>query len=386
MALIGIMAGSAVIGRLSDRYGYLLLFRLCPVVCGLSALCVVLFPHLNVLLPMLFVMGFAVGGEYSLDPDYISELMPARWKEFMVGVAKALSSMGSAIVALVCLLMLTPQTQAAVWSRMMWIVVVLCAVMFLSRLPFAQSPAWLIVHGQRRQAGQAVKKMLGKNVEIGEEDFAKEPERLEKQSFAAFVRKRLRDVILTGVPWACEGLGVYGIGIFLPVLIMSLGIDTLPLETSPMGHVTASVRLTFVMCVVMAVGFAAGLCMVKRLSHFKMQVWGFVASGAGLLLLLAAYLLKWPSWIALTGLAVFELTLNAGPHLITFILPSEIYSVSDRGTGAGIAASVGKTGAVLGAFFIPVVLRHFGAGTVIAISAAAMFAGAAVTSLLRVPR
>ena len=101
-SLIGLMIGAIVFGKLSDRYGYLLFFRLCPLLMIAASLVAYFYHPIPVLLICLFVMGFAVGGEYSLDSDYISELMPNRWKLFMVRTAKASASHGGAIVATAC--------------------------------------------------------------------------------------------------------------------------------------------------------------------------------------------------------------------------------------------------------------------------------------------
>ncbi len=76
VSLIGIMVGTVVFGRLSDRYGYLLFFRLCPLIIAGASLAAAFTNSVPLLLALLFLMGFGVGGEYSLDPDYISELMP----------------------------------------------------------------------------------------------------------------------------------------------------------------------------------------------------------------------------------------------------------------------------------------------------------------------
>ena len=113
-----------------------------------------------------------------------------------------------------------------------------------------------------------------------------------------------------------------------------------------------------------------------------MQLWGFVGSAAGLGILLAGYLMHWPAWVSILGFVLFEIFLNAGPHLITFILPSQVYPVADRGTGVGMSAAIGKLGAVLGAFFIPVMLKHWGCAAVIAVSAAVMLIGAIVTGIV----
>lgn len=380
ISLIGIMIGSAVIGNLSDRFGYLLLFRLCPVVCGLAALSVVIFPHVAVLTGALFIMGFAVGGEYSLDPNYISELMPDRWKVFMVGVAKALASAGSAFVAVVCYIVLSDGTSPRVWSALMLIIVAICVVIAVSRINFAQSPEWLIEHGEKQQAEKAVKKLLGPNVDM----TVNSPEPTTRPSDSTpsiwtFIVSRFRRVVLTGVPWACEGLGVYGIGIFLPVLIMAFGLDSFSADASPDVRITHSVGLTFILCLVMMVGFAIGLALLKKIRHTHMQIWGFWLSVVGLAVLLASYLLHWPVAVAIGGFILFELALNAGPHLITFILPSQVFAVNDRGTGAGVAASIGKLGAVIGAFCIPVILHRWGATGVLLVSIVVMALGALIT-------
>ena len=70
-----------------------------------------------------------------------------------------------------------------------------------------------------------------------------------------------------------------------------------------------------------------------------------------------------------------------GPHLITYVLPPHIYPVEQRGQGVGLAASIGKIGAVLGVFVIPILLKSGGAMLVLIVSAAVMAAGALVTNI-----
>ncbi len=45
---------------------------------------------------------------------------------------------------------------------------------------------------------------------------------------------------------------------------------------------------------------------------------------------------------------------------MTYVLPSKVYPVNVRGQGSGVAASIGKLGAVLGVFFIPLLLKAGG--------------------------
>lgn len=382
ISLIGIMLGTVVFGRLSDRYGYMLFFRLCPLVIVAASLVATFCHAVPVLLTCLFLMGFAIGGEYSLDPDYISELMPVKWRVYMVGVAKALASAGSAFVAIVCYLIITRHGSAERWADLFLIITAVAALMLLLRIGFAQSPQWLMSRGRKADAENAVHKLLGPDVYMAEPQTVSHAPA--QQSMWKFIRANLAKIVLTGIPWACEGLGVYGIGIFLPVLIMSFRLYTLPASATPIDHISHSVMLTFVLCMVMMVGFALGILVMRRINHLRMQTVGFWGSAAGLGLLLTAYLAHWPAWIAITGFTgfiVFELMLNAGPHLITFILPSRAYPVADRGTGSGIAAGLGKSGAVIGAFLIPVLLKSGGATLVLIVSIAVMAAGALITSV-----
>ena len=71
MDLVGIMIGSAILGKLSDKIGYLALFRLCPFLILVSSVIALVIPNIYILLVCLFFMGFGIGGEYSLDSDYI---------------------------------------------------------------------------------------------------------------------------------------------------------------------------------------------------------------------------------------------------------------------------------------------------------------------------
>ena len=192
-----------------------------------------------------------------------------------------------------------------------------------------------------------------------------------------FKGKNLLRVIYSGIPWACEGLGVYGIGVFLPVLIMALGIDNTHAVGIP--KIINSVELTAVINFCILPGFVIGLLLVNRLNNAMMMWVGFFGSAAGMVLLLLAYLFHWPMWISVVAFMVFEMLLNAGPHLVTYIIPAAIYPVANRGAGSGVADFLGKLGAVLGVFFMPMWLKAGGVTLVLIITAGVMVAGGLIT-------
>ena len=378
MSLIGIMVGSLVIGGWSDRRGYLLPFRLCPIVVLVGSLLAMWMDNLAGLIVGLFMMGFGIGGGYSLDADYISEIMPRRSRLVMVGVAKASSALGNVIAAFVCYYLLRVWGEAEYWNRLMLIISAVAVVAILCRLSFAESPGWLMAHGYRVEAERSVQYFLGRDVvmrgSIEQRDANSERGKNEWSELLSL--KNWRRVIFSGVPWACEGFGVYGVGVFLPILIMALGLGD---ATSGIEHVISAVKLSGWINLFVLAGFVVGLFLVGRLWHVRQQTWGFWLCAVGLTLLLVGYTKHLPHWILIAGFILYELTLNAGPHLITYVIPAQIYSVADRGAGTGLAAAFGKMGGILGVFLMPILLKLGGVTLVLCVVIALQIVGGVVT-------
>lgn len=384
--LIGIAIGSVIFGRLSDKYGYLLFFRLCPLLIFVSCVIAIIFPSVTVLTIALFFVGLGIGGEYSLDSDYVSELMPVKYRSLMVGVAKAACALGNIIVAAICFGLLELWKDAESWPKLLWIITIIASVMFILRLKFYESPKWLLDHGQQAKAEIAVKKFLGQDVCIEPEPEDSAPAQSEsaseKSSMLSFIGQNWKKVILSGVPWACEGLGVYGIGVFLPILVMALGLEHFTPGENPIFHVASSVKITLWISCIILPGFILGLVLInKKKSLVAIQSVGFWMCAVSLVILLLSYHYGWNKWISIGAFMAFELFLNMGPHLITYVLPPHIYPVAERGQGVGLAASIGKIGAVLGVFVIPILLKSGGAVLVLIVSAAVMAAGALITNI-----
>lgn len=380
-SLVGITIGSFVLGKLSDQFGYLLLFRLCPLIILFASLFAFFFESLPALVIGLFFMGFGIGGEYSLDCDYVSEIMPRRWRLFMVGVAKAAASLGNILMAGLCYLLLIKSPTSDLWNKLILIISVIALLMLLLRIRFAESPGWLVAHGKPKEAEQSVRYFLGNDVSIGEIANAPIKANLPKTSWKElFNRSDMQKVVFSGLPWACEGMSVYGIGVFLPILIMALGIES----DSIIGleRIIDSVKITFYISIFILLGFVGGLMSINRVYHVRLQAIGFILSAVGLLFLLLSYNLHWSMLISVVSFMFFEFFLNAGPHMLTYVIPTQIYSVNDRGLGSGLAASCGKIGAILGVLFMPMLLGWGGIKLALWVNVVVLLIGAIVTLIV----
>lgn len=376
--LTGIALGSAIIGPLIDRQGYLSWFRACAVIIIAGGAIAMLAARPWVITAGLFVAGLGVGGGYSLDSAYISEIMPGRWQGFMVGVAKASCSLGFLLPPLVTIPLLALFPDPRVWRWIMAILSGLGVVTLIMRIHWAESPQWLLSKGRRADALKSARFFYGPDATLPATATAqtKPVVTAAKQSGG-----NLRRIIYSGIPWACEGVGVYGIGVFVPVLIMALGLTPHPAGT--ISAVTSSVTSTAVVNACILPGFVLGLVLVKRVSHFTLLWTGFVGSAVGIGLILWAYVAHLPVSVYIAGFVIFEIALNAGPHLITFIIPTYIFPPDERGAGTGIANFLGKVGAIAGVFLMPLLLHHGGMALVLSFTGAVMLAGAVIAALSR---
>ena len=386
--LIGIMVGSVVFGKLSDNYGYLPFFRLCPVLMLGGSLLAIFVPNVWVLVICLFIIGFGIGGEYSLDSDYTSVLMPDKWKMVMLGMVKTGAAFGNIVAAALGFWLILIWNDPVRWPDLMWIVAGISALMIITRIYFFESPKWLYSHNRPQEALSALHHFLGDDVSPSESMVADQEESsaggASEQSlgFVAFCKKYWNKVVLSGVPWMCEGLGVYGIGIFIPMLVIALGIEHHSTFETPIENVEASVKTTLWISCLILPGFLIGIWLAyRKVREVKLQTWSFWACAVSLLVLLLSYHYEWPVWISLMAFMAFELFLNIGPHLVTYLLPPKIYPVEVRGQGTGIAAAIGKAGAVAGVFIVPVLLKWGGGVLVLGVSAAIMVIGAIVTQV-----
>lgn len=382
--LIGIMLDSLFFGRLSDKYGYLLFFRLCPLLILAASLWIYFSSSITVLGINLFLIGFGIGGGYALDPSYVSELMPKEWKRTMLGISKAFSALGNILMIVVAYLILRETADPGLWNKLFLFISAFAIVAFISRLWFVESPEWLAIHGKVKEAESNVRYFLGKDVYIGELANKSTSRNLPKSSWGDMFKKgNIKRVVLSGVPWGCEGMGVYGIGIFTPILLLSLGL--INPSANPFDRVLEALKITLYINFAVLFGFILGISLVNHYKPVRAQASGFFLSALGLLIILFGYIFHLSMTVTLVGFIVFELALNAGPHMLTFIMPSRIYSLQERASGEGIASALGKLGAIIATLVIPPLLSLGGGKLVLLVAIGILLIGGIITAIVGPP-
>lgn len=110
------------------------------------------------------------------------------------------------------------------------------------------------------------------------------------------------------------------------------------------------------------IGIVLAVVLVDRFGRIRLQVFGFLGCAVGLVIAALSTVMTGTLQIVLVfaGFMLFNLMTNLGPNSMTYLLAGEVFPTHLRGTGAGMAASVAKVGAVLTAFLFPILLEEWG--------------------------
>jgi MFS family permease len=187
----------------------------------------------------------------------------------------------------------------------------------------------------------------------------------------------LRLLLGTAGAWFLFDYAYYGNTLSLPAILKEVD-ATASLETKLLWSLG--------MFVVFAVpGYLLAVNRMDRIGHRRLQFIGFsVMALCFVVLAIVPQLTQQVApFLAILGLSYFFI--QFGPNMTTFVLPSEVFPVSMRTTGHGIAAGVGKLGAFVGVFLVPVLQDHIGLRGLLAVAGVSAVLGFAVTGLLPEP-
>ncbi len=134
------------------------------------------------------------------------------------------------------------------------------------------------------------------------------------------------------------------------------------------------------------VGIFFAVLLADIVGRISLQILGFIGCAVGLLLAALSSNFSDGTEILLifSGFMLFNFMTNLGPNAQTYLLAGEVFPTAIRGKGAGFAAAFAKIGAVLTAFFFPILLAGIGTQALLYGLIASSLLGAVVTWLFRI--
>lgn len=376
---IGCIFGALVFGRLTDRLGRraILLFDLLffVVFAGMSALAwdpwsLVLFR---------FLLGIGIGADYPVSSSYITENMPKRLRGKMMVCGFGFQALGAITAAVLGAIIFFIHPSPSAWRIMLGIAVIPAVVILGFRLTLPESPRWLLHHGKREKAEEIATKMTGKRLKVEALEAAEESSFLD-----LFTPRYIKRTTMTALSWLIMDIGLYGINLFVPVLLIKLAITKHTTDTH--GTIANVINQAIFIDIFLVVGVVFAIFLVERWGRIKLQSIGFFGMACGLFLVAAATGMSPDSTLyiitGLAGLMLFNTMVNLGPNPITYLLPAEVFPTHLRATGHGFAAASGKLGAAIGGLCIPIIIAHFNTAVAMLTVGAACLVGFVITLAL----
>ncbi len=375
-AILGAFIGACSFGRIADIFGRKQIYVLVAVVMIVGALASALSPNWIVLVAARFVLGLGIGGDYPVSAVLTSEYSNRKDRGRHVGTVFSMQAVGLIVGPLVALLLiLSGVGDQLTWRLLLGFGAIPAAAVVFLRLSIPESPRFRVhVKDAANVAASELESFSG--IEV---DGHRGPVPRPLMTLRACLRDRRMLVLIAGTAgtWLLFDYAYYGNTLSLPAILK---------EVSPHASLTSKLVWTLALFVVFALpGYLLATARMDRIGHKRLQVIGFsvmaVAFAAlGIVEPLTAYVVP---FLVVFGISYFFV--QFGPNMTTFVLPSELFPVNLRTTGHGFAAGMGKLGAFIGVFLVPVLQKGIGLRGMLVVAAVASVAGLLLTLPLPEP-
>lgn len=360
MALFGILIGSPLGGWASDRWGRKPLFMVDMGLFVVASALQFFIDSLPMLLLVRFLMGIAIGAEYSVGWPMMSEFAPARLRGRLMGITILAFYVGFMLGFTTGYVLNLPDPTP--WRIIIGTSTFIALVLFVARFGMPESPRWLWSKGRKDEACAIAEKYLEGSEML--EDMEKTEVRQGKFS-DLFAPHAIRATIFVSWFWFCNVLPYFAIATFADSVLAKYGLG---------GGLHGGVGLSMVA----VVGVVFTISLIDKVGRRV-----FTVPPQWIMMVIFLIIGLWsdaPAGVVLTLFLVFSF-LNAMNGTLTSIYPGEVFPTEIRGIGTGFAAAVSRIGAGLGTFLLPVGIETLGVSAVMLIVALIVFSGAWVSQM-----
>ncbi|BAQ64461.1 MFS transporter [Geminocystis sp. NIES-3709] len=394
-AIIGSLIGSLTLGGITDKIGRQKMLLIDVLIFIISSAGTALAWNAFSLIFFRFLVGVGIGADYPISVAYITENVPSRLRGRMVIGAFTFQAVGALFGALTGIIIINIFTQIFPnsldilikygWRAMLGIGLLLAIFVGFLRLQFLlESPLYYIAKGDYKNAELAARELLETDIIVNSESDP-QPEETNLNYSSLFSPKYIKNTLLASIPWFLQDIATYGIGIFTPTIIAILAFNN---QDNFIIRQIRSAQGSAIVDLFLIIGFLVAVLLVDKVGRIPLQIIGFIGMALGLILLGIAgdpNINQHPNFILVfSGFLVFNLLMNAGPNSTTFLLSGEIFPTSIRATGAGLAAAIAKSGAVLGTFLLPILREDLGVSNLLYILAFSCLLAGILTYFLRI--
>jgi len=387
--LFGILVGATSLGGLSDTYGRKRMFIIEMAILAVFLTILSLSPSFSIILIGLFGAGLALGCDYPTAHIVISESMATKNRGKLVLGAFGFQAIGALAGTGIGYIVLANAQNVNCWRIMYATIILPVLLVMVGRFFITRSAHWLMTHNRVQEAEEELTRLLHKkpmypqNIKLTGVSETEEEKSRNQGYKALFSGKNRRATLFAAIPWFLQDMGTYGIGLFTPtILAATFGGATHHKTVADVIHSDlVAAKGATMLDLLLIIGIVFAVLLSDRVGRVKLQIVGFIGCAAGLVMVAVSENIAGTLQMVMlfAGFMLFNFMANMGPNSQTYLIAGEVFPTKIRAKGAGFAASTAKTGAVLTAFFFPILLQTLGTTVLLAGLAATSLLGALIT-------
>lgn len=365
-SLAAAAVGALVFGTLADKFGRKKMYGFEVMILFIGALLSAATTSFTGLLIARIIVGLGIGGDYPTSAVVASEFSNQHNRGFLVLLVFAMQAVGLIVGPLLASLFLALNIpHEYVWRILLALGAIPAASVFYLRRKISETPRFLLTKQTPYAVSRVVSDLAGHADVVANAEFKKQK---------LLSRRWLKCLIGTAGAWFLLDVAFYGNGVS-SVLIMK----TLNPDNSLLSHTLISALIFLCFAVP---GYYLAAKNVDRIGRKFLQIFGFGMMAIAYLAIALIPHVRDHLWVffIIFGLSFFFV--NFGPNTTTFLIPSEIFPTNIRARAHGLSAAVGKVGAFLGVFVLPMILKTHGVSFTIGLMSVVCLLGIAITFLV----
>ncbi|WP_053361155.1 MFS transporter [Bacillus sp. FJAT-27251] len=335
---IGMAVGALVFGLMADRIGrknvFIITLLLFSIGSGVSAFAT----SLTMFLILRFLIGAGLGGELPVASTLVSESVPAEKRGRVVVLLESFWAAGWLVAALIAYFVIPDYG----WRAALLISAVPALYALYLRMNLPDSPRYMRVKDQDRPTVW--------------------------QSIASlWTKEHAKKTTMLWILWFSVVFSYYGMFLWLPSVMVMKGFSLIQ-----------SFQYVLIMTLAQLPGYFTAAWLIERAGRKFVLVVYLIGTA------LSAYFFGNADTLALLITAgIFLSFFNLGAWGALYAYSPEQYPTKIRGTGAGMAASFGRVGGILGPLLVPYLLAaNVSISVIFAIFCGAILIGAAAVFFL----
>lgn len=348
-SLFGAAIGAATGGWLADAIGRKRLIFIGGLLFFVGSAGMAVSPTVNWLIVSRFVDGLGIGFASVVAPLYISEIAPPAVRGSLVTLNQIAITGGQLVSYVTNFALASVLLDAGLtWRVMLGTGVIPAAALLISVFFLPESPRWLVEQDEEREARSVLTKIRdGRDVD-GEMSEIERMVEMEEEGLHELLEPWVRPMLIVGIGLAVlqQAVGINAMIYYAPVILEATGFSDIASLVGTIGVGLVNVSLSIVAAL-----------LLDRVGRRPLLLVGFVGMFATLSVLGGAYYFVGLSTsvglLAVAMILLFVAFHGLSVGSIFWLMASEIFPLSIRGTAIGVCTVILWLGNFAVAQFFP---------------------------------